>query len=281
MNRYTSLTALLLFALLLGTLPATASHDPFLDCSISQLQKRSAEEGKLYFLLFTADFVMTCQWMEKETFMDQALLSYLEQSYIGLRVDISQPEGERLQQQYDVTQLPSVLVFSARGQLLGRHIGAIPAEALQSSLQAYDLPANRQSMQTTVEAAEADILPSPQPILQLSMPRLVPDVPATTASIATTASYIPKAQSVRQRQVNTNYYTVQIGVFGAEANAKVAKAQLASRCTADIRIIRGSSNGSPIYRLYAGAFPDKATALSLQQELAKLQVDGFVKLVRL
>jgi len=278
MNRTTSLAAMLLLALFWGLPAASANNDPFLDCSISQLQERSAEEGKLYFLLFTADFVMTCQWMEAETFADQGLRSYLEQSYIGLRVDISQAEGERLQQQYEVTQLPSVLVFSARGQLLGRHIGAIPAEELQSSLQAYDLPANRQSTQIKTEVAEADILPSPQPILQLSMPRLVPDVPATTAALSSTA-YAPEAQAARQAYAS--YFTVQIGVFGSRANAETAKAQLAARCSVDIHIVKGLSNGSTLYRLYAGQFPERDAAIAQQRRLAGRYVEGFVKHIQL
>lgn len=277
MNRTTYTAALLLLALLWAPAPSFAAHNPFIDCSITQLQERSAKEEKLYFLMFTADFVMTCQWMEEETFTDRALLAYLEQSYNGLRVDISQAEGAQLQQQYEVTQLPSVLVFSARGQLLGRLTGAIPAEELQSELQSYDLPANRQSIQSDVMVEETDILPSPQPILQLSMPRLVPDVPAVPASLSAAA----RPQSVQAvRQVYTDYFTVQIGVFGTRASAEKAIAQFVPHCTTNIQVVPGSSNGSTIYRLYAGKFPDRSSALTQHQDLTKRGIQGFVKQVR-
>jgi thioredoxin-related protein len=267
MKYHTPLAALLL--IMLWAPPANGQPSPFMEASVQDVQQQAAAESKLYFLLFTADYVMTCDWMEAETFTNPELLSYLDQSYLGLRADINQPAGKALQQQYEVTQLPSVLVFSCRGQLLARHTGAIPAEELLAKLKAHDRPAFRQPIKAA--AAKADLLPSPQPILSLSMPRLVPDVPRAT----TVSSAPPKAKPASRSYAN--YYSVQLGVFGSRANAEQARAMMQAKCSESVNIIAGQSSGTPIYRLLSGHYYDKEQARGYQRRLQAAGIDSFVK----
>lgn len=268
MKYLTPLSALLLL-IVLWPPTANSQPSPFVEASVQDVQQQAAAESKLYFLLFTADYVMTCDWMEAETFANPALLSYLDQSYLGLKADVNQPAGEALQQQYEVTQLPSVLVFSCRGQLLGRHTGAIPAEELLAKLKAHDRPAFRQPIKA--EAAKANLLPSPQPILSLSMPRLVPDVPPATAVAAAPPKAKPASRSY------ANYFSVQLGVFGSRANAEAARATVQAKCPQDVNIVTGQSSGSPIYRLLSGHYYDKEQARGYQRQLQAAGIDSFVK----
>lgn len=267
MKHLTPLAALLL--IVLWPPSANSQPSPFVKASVQDVQQQAAAESKLYFLLFTADYVMTCDWMETETFTNPALLSYLDQSYLGLRADINQSAGEALQQQYEVTQLPSVLVFSCRGQLLGRHTGAIPAEELLAKLKGHDRPAFRQPIKAAV--GKADLLPSPQPILSLSMPRLVPDVPPAS----TVSSTPPKAKPAPRSYAT--YFSVQLGVFGSRANAEQARTMMQAKCSENINIVAGQSSGTPIYRLLSGHYYDKGQARRYQRRLQAAGIDSFVK----
>lgn len=268
--KFTTPLAVLLLPALLWALPVGAFSNPFVEGSVEEIQQRSADEGKLYFLLFTADYVMTCKWMDEETFADPTLRSYLSESYLGLRVDINQPNGKALQQQYEVTQLPTVLVFSSRCQLLGRHVGTIPADELMAKMKTYDRPAFRQPIKA--EIAETDVLPSPQPILSLSFPRLIPDVPPAIG----VSNRVSEPQPAH-RAYSGAHYTVQLGVFGAQPNAEAAQAQLQAHCGKNIRVVAGHSSGTPIYRLYTGIYYDKGQALQQQRQLQSAGIESFVK----
>ena len=272
MKHFTPLAALLLLPLLLA-LPTKAQPTPFTEASVQGMQQRAADEGKLYFLLFTADYIMTCNWMEKEVFTDPTLRSYLNQAYLGLKVDINQATGQALQQQYEVTQLPSVLVFSCRGQLLGRHTGTVPADELLEELKAYDRPAFRQPIK--MEVAEANVLPSPEPILSLSMPRLIPDGPPATTVSSTPAYAKPATRSYAAP------YSVQLGVFGSKANAEDARVAMRAKCAREINIVAGQSSGTTIYRLLTGRYYDKEQARHCQRQLQADGIDSFVKKLEL
>jgi len=273
MKLTTILAALLLPLLLWASSPANTPFQ-FLDGDISEVQKKAAEEGKLYFLHFTADYVMTCDWMKKVTFSDEKLLRYLEGSYLAVQVDINRSPGMQLQHQYEVTQLPTTLVFSTRGQLLGRHAGTIPPGRMMALLQSYDTPANRvKPGAPQPQREEVTLLSCPRPILELSKPRLVPSNERQAAPQAASAP----AQTVAEP--SDSYLTVQVGVFGSRSNALAAKQKIEGLSTHPVRLVKGKAGDSEIYRLYTGIFYERSPAAIYRQRLNAQGVEGFLKTV--
>lgn len=247
------------------------SHPPpvqFMKGALPELRQQAATEGKLYFIHVAAGWCMPCQWMEQHTFADEALSSYAQEHFLAFRADVDHPEGREIKTQYQVNILPSILVFSSRGQLLGRHEGALEPEALLEQLKRYARPA-----QAILASSETNILDSPQASLVLSRPALLPDEAAGPPRMQTT---VPESYSGRQQAA---YFTIQLGVFSSYGNAVRQCSILEKKLNARTEIAAGQGESQGQYKIFLGRFEEQAAAADYLHSLRKDNIDGFVKLV--
>ncbi|MCB0579396.1 MAG: thioredoxin family protein [Phaeodactylibacter sp.] len=260
-------------------LSAAHSTPPgFLEGSPPEAQRMAAREGKLYFIFFAADWCMPSQWMEEQTFRDETLAAFLEKNYLALRADVDLPEGKSLKERYAVRILPSVLVFSARGQLLGSHEGAIGPEALQEQLKAYPIPDNRRQF-----AGGKDILDSPRPVFALSRPALIPDAAAGTPAAALSArpsrpALFSTAASPSRPSVPPSQFTIQVGVFSSYSNAVRHCAALEDSVKLRTEISPCQLNGQNRYKVFLGLFGSQEEAEGCLERVRRNGIDGFVKI---
>ncbi len=261
----------LYFPFLMASTTPVAVH--FDEGTVADIQGRAGKEGKLYFLHFAADWCMPCQWMEKNVFTEERLAAYIKEAYLALRVNIDEEEGQQLKEQYQVTLLPSLLVFSSRGQLLGRLEGAVEAEALYEALKQYDRPGHRSPLNLATTSEE--ILPSPKPILHLSRPALVPDAgqaaarPVLAAGSTTSGSF-PYPSNPKEEA----YYTLQLGVFSSYDNAVRRCAALERELGVSTKLNPVNRGGRAFYKVFLGRFDSYEQA---SQYLGHLGQEGFVK----
>ena len=279
----------LVVALMLLPFTAVGSSLPpvqFLDNDLPEVRQMAAREGKLYLIHFTADWVMPCQWMESHTFTDGPLSDYLNENYLALRADIDNPKGQALKKQFEVNILPSILVFSSQGQLLGRHEGAMEPEVLLEELKAYDRPANR--IRAALVALDENILASPQPILRISRPALIPDEVAQPVVSAAERPDLPanptraeatpvpgQSPSAAQR----SFFTIQVGVFSSYDNAIRQCSTMESQLGEKTEIAPFQLNGQGLYKVFLGRFDSQEKAAAFLNGLREKNIDGFVKIV--
>ncbi len=275
MKNLTVLAALLLPLSLLSKPPA--QNAVFLEASLQDARRQAAEEGKLLFIHFAAGWCMPCQWMEQAAFTEPVLAAFLEDTYLGLRADVDAPEWRAMQQQYGIKKLPTILAFNTRGQLLGRHEGAMEAEALYEQLQAHDLPANRALC--LIEGEETTLLSSPKPILRLSRPALLPDAPPARQAVLpfhTTAP--PPASPVHYaNRQQPAFFSVQAGLFSSYENAVRESTKLEMKTGETARLAPDSTTGQVVYRVYFGRFAQREEARNFLQKLEQRGVSGFIK----
>ena len=126
--KYISCALFIAFFLSLGFLGDTAA--------VEVINWRSYEEGlvvskvekKKVFLHFYADWCVFCGKMAKETFQNPAVISYLNNNFIPVRVDTDKDPGTA--SQYGVTGLPSTWFLTEMGEAIGTVPGFIPPDAL-------------------------------------------------------------------------------------------------------------------------------------------------------
>lgn len=109
-------------------------------------KQKAAQEGKLFFVDFYADYCYACKLMDETTFRDPSVIAYVKDNYIPFKVDIIDFDGVNLRQQYQINILPTILIFNSKGELVGRYEEMLGTNRIISELKKYDLPANRVSI---------------------------------------------------------------------------------------------------------------------------------------
>ena len=130
--KYISCALLISFFLSLGFLGDTAAVEGINWRSYEEGLVVSKAEKKKVFLHFYADWCVYCGKMAKETFQNPAVISYLNNNFIPVRVDTDKEPGTA--GQYGVTGLPSTWFLTEMGEAIGTVPGFIPPDTLLSML---------------------------------------------------------------------------------------------------------------------------------------------------
>ena len=244
----------------------------FFNGSLDEAVQKASEEGKLYFIQFTADWCMPCQWMDQNTFQDAQLADYINTQIIAIKIDIDQKEGKRLQKKYDIKSLPSSLVFSAQGDLLVRKESSLAADRFLHLLRHHNKPENRQASQPP--AYQVAILDSPKARINLSRPALIPDQPAQQtvqlAAVTSTPTTPPPAPPS-----NLETFGIQIGVYNDYYNAVQEVVRLEKRINLPVHLF--TSRGARVYKVIIGPFPNHDGAQYYLQLLKQKSIKGLIK----
>ncbi|MBX2840907.1 MAG: SPOR domain-containing protein [Flammeovirgaceae bacterium] len=112
----------------------------FFDGSYKQLQTRSLNSKKPYFVYFYANWSRIAKKMNDEVFASSAFVNYAESKYLGLKVDGESiiDEGEALATQYGVLYFPSILIFTPEGKLMDRISGFQATDKIIAKLKQYE-----------------------------------------------------------------------------------------------------------------------------------------------
>jgi cell division septation protein DedD len=274
----------------------TVTNEPFFTGDPSLMQAQASNEGKLYILYFSAGWCMPCQWMEENTFSDTSLKGYLDLRYLILKVDIDDQDGRRLQRQFEVRALPTLLIFNSQGQLLQRFEEALPADKLVAQLEIYDLPFNRLVVAVPLpppsveEALTAVSLPISASSIEKngeSFPSLLPEAPAVIAKPVVThhAEYgaLPEAEPefpalpMTEQEAAGPSFGVQVGAFSRLDNARKLIGRLETQISAPLVIQPVQRDDGILYKVIAGSFPAQTEAERLLRQLQSRSVKGFVQ----
>lgn len=108
--------------------------------------ERAAAEGKPVVVDFYADWCKWCKVMERETFADEAVSSYLAENFVSVKVNTEDPrtnleyQGQAysaadLARKFGIRGLPTLVYLDSRGELIMAVPGFVPAERFLPFLQ--------------------------------------------------------------------------------------------------------------------------------------------------
>ena len=123
---------LIAFCLSMGFYGNTSAAEGIKWRSYEEGRVLSKAEKKKVFLHFYADWCVFCKKMAKETFQNPAVVSYLNNHFIPVRVDTDRNPATAMK--YGVTGLPSTWFLTDMGEAIGTVPGFIPPDTLLSML---------------------------------------------------------------------------------------------------------------------------------------------------
>lgn len=129
---------------------------PFVLNDIPAAQHKAANQGKLLLVQFTARWCAPCQMMEQNTWTHPDLMNYMSDNCVAAKVDIENFDGMSYTQQYKIKNVPTLLVFSADGRLVGRYENSISASHLIKYLEQFNISENRVSNHAVATTAAQD-----------------------------------------------------------------------------------------------------------------------------
>lgn len=218
----------LIYTFLILILPLIAYNKVnFYKGSLNDVKIDAATQGKLYFVDFYASYCLPCKLMDQTTFMDEELGSYVAQNYIPLKLNIDAFDAYEIRADYEVQELPTIMIFSSSGILLDTYKGSLTATALRKLLKKHDLPKNRQLATPPEKEIFEDEAPvvvakpkrKPEPKLRPSKPE--PSVP--TNDIAVPTKPIRRAKPITTNTETTSDSDLNVPIIVSKPEPKPTK----------------------------------------------------------
>jgi len=85
---------------------------------------KAAEQDKLVFIDFYADWCMPCKLMDEDVFTDKPIADFMNENFINYKIDAEKGHGPDLAQLYQIQAYPTLLFMDSKGKVLVRKIGA-------------------------------------------------------------------------------------------------------------------------------------------------------------
>jgi cell division septation protein DedD len=242
----------------------------FQHLSLAEAKNQAAQLRKPALLYFSANWCMPCHWMEENVFADQELSKVLNLQYLPVKIDVDEVQGFADKESCQVQFLPSLLLISPEGQIVGRFESTRNAqELIKNLMEARNNPSAAQASPnlvlrqannlTTPNGAQATA-PAPLKIMiqAPSNENYAVNGGSTVPSVARQGVYRPRGV---QLGIYSNYETVikQVQFLEQKFGHRVSiNAQL--------------QEGRTLYQLAVGPFenPDQ-----LQNYLGALQKEGL------
>ncbi len=249
----------------------------FISGSPAMAKKMAKEEGKLYFIDFTASWCYPCQLMETTTFTDDRLIYFLKQHYIPVKVNVEDFDGIAWKQQYNVKMLPTIIVLDADGKVLGRFEEAMGATKMINQLKTF-LYAKKPPVKTV---SETPVSPPPPP----PSPDPVPDPVVTTPTPSPPPAPAPAKPKVSGeglyrftvKNQDSKGFGVQIGVFAEYGNVLIEVAKLQDMFNEPIIVNINTLNNRKVYRIIVGAFYSENSARKYREKMSGKGITGIIK----
>ncbi len=138
---------LVALALLVSLTQQVAANEIPWSTDIEGSLQHAASTGQPVLLEFTADWCMYCKRMEKTTFVDPRVVSFVNQNYVAVRIDAD--EHKQLVADLDIKGLPAILIVSPTLQIIERIPGFQTPDALLAKLNKSTNGSRQQVAQNT------------------------------------------------------------------------------------------------------------------------------------
>ena len=285
----------LFFGLLVSSKADGSISVSFFDGDYSRLIEQAKKQNKPYFINFYTDWCSPCQSMNKFTYGNEELVSYVNEHFLALSVNAESEagQGQMLADRYKVIFFPTIIIFSPEGELLHKFTGYKNANDLLTELKKYgknqplnapiSLPTteNKESMHQVGSTSASHVLtanisealaetetapkeaffnsstPTRESIQSQSSPttRTGSEVRTPITSTTQTRSNNNELFKISLIPQESKGFGVQTGVFANYENVMKEVAKLEDSYRQDVLVSIQKLNGQTLFKVMVGPFP--------------------------
>jgi len=194
----------------------------------------ASSNGKLLLVDFYANWCTPCKWMEKTTFRDQGVSTLLNDNYIVYKADIDTKEGFNSKEKYNVSVLPTMLIFNTKGELVERIEETMTADKFVPLLEFHNHPQNKLKIIHSFNM-------SPE---QYNRPT------QSAESLEWQKTY----EAYQSMQNSKSFYRLQIAVYEDSNLAFKQVNELRDQFYEPIVVLNDSRDGKQMYKVMMGKF---------------------------
>jgi len=235
-----------------ATNSGTASSIDFTSEAFELAKQRATEEGKLFFVDFYANWCTPCKWMESTTFKDKEVVSTLNKNYVSIKVDIDTKEGFSIKEKYQISVLPTLLIFNSDGELVERVQETLSRSKLMNVLTFH--------IQKDAKVVQNHYFnQSPNKSTNIQAPK--------------EDKYNEYRSSVNKKST----YRIQVGDYNNYEAALKKVTEIREEFLEEIIVLNDYRDGAVWYRVLMGNFGSESEATSFQKILKRdFQIDSVV-----
>lgn len=106
----------------------TTAQVKFVEGDTNVLKELSHKSGKLVFIDLYADWCPPCVAMNRNVFSREDVGKFMGEHFIAAKYNVDHQTGKALSRDYQVSSIPTYLVFNSEGELVGRMSGGMSSE---------------------------------------------------------------------------------------------------------------------------------------------------------
>ncbi len=239
--------------LFFGLFPLINSSTPLVGQEIDSVvhsylgaKERAGIEQKEIILWFGAEWCDPCQEIKSDWLRNTEWIGSVANAYVQAWVDVDDFDGYVLKDQYQVDQLPTVLILSPEGAVQARKISAWNKSAFSNWLKHSRVNANPVARSDSGQAKQ------------------------TTKN----------APQEREEKSNSGlvqpHYRVQVGAYSTEERAEQRAQEIQTKTGVSISVHEQFSEHRRLFKLVSSKFDREARALNVRDKLKSFGIEGFV-----
>lgn len=124
------------FSLLFAVAALTASAEVTFDetSTLEEVLAKGKSEDKLIFVDIHATWCPPCRMMERDVFSREDIGEFMNANFVNAKYNIDEKIGGAIAKEYNISSIPTYLVFTADGKLINRITGALSGEEFVSRM---------------------------------------------------------------------------------------------------------------------------------------------------
>ncbi len=90
---------------------------------------------RLVFVDLYASWCPPCKMMERDVFSRSDVGDFMNTNFVSAKYNVDETLGRDLSRTYQVSSIPTYLIFDSKGNMVGRYAGAMPAADFIANMQ--------------------------------------------------------------------------------------------------------------------------------------------------